>query len=280
MAYPEYLNMASCALWFRKMIYYFGYGSNMDVTSLKAKGVTPSKSEHAVLRRYRLKFNVEHFFRNEGGMANVRPSDVPGETVQGVLHHCQETDLAALDVAEAYGIGYDRIEVQVDTKRGTVPAITYVGFPSFINDRCLPTARYLNILIKGAIAAKLDKAYVDQLSGLRTLRKKNYPQFVAPEEPKRTFTAETIAEYALCAAIAGAVFDMSNARPRHEYVKSWFGGKDVTLFHLQRMDTSDGSETIEDVKQQRLSPAQRQYLNEYLHEFFDEYEYAGRFIYD
>ena len=73
---------------------------------------------------------------------------------------------------------------------------------------------------------------------------------------------------------------MSRARPRHDILKSWFGGKDVTLFHLKRLDTSDGHESMEDVRAGRLTAAQRRYLNDYLHAFDEEYDYVGRFLYD
>jgi hypothetical protein len=49
---------------------YFGYGSNMDATSLRAKGVQPSSSTPALLTGWRLRFNVEPFFRHEGGVGN------------------------------------------------------------------------------------------------------------------------------------------------------------------------------------------------------------------
>jgi sulfite reductase (NADPH) flavoprotein alpha-component len=70
---------------------------------------------------------------------------------------------------------------------------------------------------------------------------------------------------------------MSHARPQHAYLKQFFGGRDMTLFHLKRMDSSDGSETLDDFLQDRLSPAQRRNLNEYLHEYACEYSFAGHF---
>jgi sulfite reductase (NADPH) flavoprotein alpha-component len=54
----------------------------------------------------------------------------------------------------------------------------------------------------------------------------------------------------------------------------------MTLFHLKRLDASDGSETLDDIKHGRLSPAQRRYLDEYLHEYMSEYVYVGRYRYD
>jgi sulfite reductase (NADPH) flavoprotein alpha-component len=73
---------------------------------------------------------------------------------------------------------------------------------------------------------------------------------------------------------------MSRARWQHIFLQSLFGGKDMTLFHLKRLDESDGRETLDDIKQGRLTPAQRRYLNEYLHEYGQEYVYVGRYMYD
>jgi len=73
---------------------------------------------------------------------------------------------------------------------------------------------------------------------------------------------------------------MSRARRQHSYLHGWFGGKDMTLFHLKRLDDPDGRETLDDIRQSRLTPAQRRYLNEYLHAYSKEYVYAGRYIYE
>ena len=40
---------------------------------------------------------------------------------------------------------------------------------------------------------------------------------------------------------------MAGARAQHAFLQGYFGGKDMTLFHLQRMDPSDGSETLADI---------------------------------
>jgi sulfite reductase (NADPH) flavoprotein alpha-component len=60
----------------------------MDLKSLRAKGVEPRASARALLRGWRLRFNVHHFFRHEGGVGNTAPSDRPSDVVWGVLHHC------------------------------------------------------------------------------------------------------------------------------------------------------------------------------------------------
>jgi len=143
------------------MFFYFGYGSNINLISLKAKGVFPLHSEIAVLYGWRLRFNVEHWFRHEGGVGNIEPSSNPDDFVEGVVHTCADEHLASLDAVESYGVGYDRTLVSVSTQNGIILAQTYTGLPGFINNNCLPSQRYLNIILKGATAAGLSPSYID-----------------------------------------------------------------------------------------------------------------------
>jgi AIG2-like family len=260
--------------------WYFGYASNMDSISLRAKGVEPRASERAVLPGWRLRFNVHHFFRHEGGIGNIERSDNPMDAVWGVLHLCDDEHLALLDAAEAKGHGYDRINISVFTDRGEQRAMTYVGICSFIDQACRPSQRYLNTVLRGAIKAGLDPDYVDALRRHPVHQPRPVPPFVPPAGDYPVFTAATLSQHPPLTALAGAVFDMSAARWQHSFLRGPFGGKDMTLFHLKRLDTSDGTETLEDIKNDRLNPAQRRYLNEYLHEYSIEYVYVGRYVYD
>lgn len=182
--------------------WYFGYGSNMDLRSLRAKGVEPHTSERAVLFGWRLRFNVHHFFRHEGGVGNIEPSDNPADVVWGVLHRCGGAHLALLDAAEAYGHGYDRIDLLVRTDRGERAAIAYVGIPAFLDEGCRPTQRYLNILLKGATEAGLDPAYVDALRRHPVHQRRPIPQFVPPRgDDYPTFTAASLRQHPLAHSI-------------------------------------------------------------------------------
>jgi gamma-glutamylcyclotransferase (GGCT)/AIG2-like uncharacterized protein YtfP len=259
------------------MFRYFGYGSNMNITSLRAKGVEPLSSQRAVLEGWRLAFNVRHFFRHEGGVANLVAAC--GQAVQGVVHCCADEALARLDAAEAFGYGYDRMETVVQTAEGPVSAIAYIGMTDFLDDTCLPSQRYLNILCAGAESAAIAPEWVAWLRSHPVHLKPEYPPFHPPDTPAARFNERTLAAAPLLTALAGAVFDMSEARPQHEYLKQFFGGRDMTLFHLKRMDSSNGTETLDDIVHGRLTAAQRQYLNEYLHEYSYEYSFAGRFEY-
>jgi len=267
------------------MFQYFGFGSNMSLQSLSAKGIEPLASTRAVLHGWRLRFNVQHFFRHEGGVGNIEYTGQPDDRVLGVLHEFPDDALALLDAAEAYGHGYDRIEVAVEPNHHSaesgvcILALTYVGMPEFIDDSCRPSRRYLNIILHGGRQAGLDEAYLQALAAQTLHQADPYPPFVAPPGVYPTFDRESLAEQPLLTALNGAVFDMSAARPLHTFLKSFFSGKDMTLFHLRRLDSSTLDETIDDIRHGRLNQAQWHYLNTYLHEYAREYRYAGRYDY-
>lgn len=261
------------------MLNYFGYGSNINFTSLKAKGVLPKRSYPGRLPNFKLKFNVEHWFRHEGGMGNIEPSDDPNDFVEGMVHECTEKDLEALDRMEAYGVGYDRIRIKVNTDEGIKEVLTYTGLPEIINEKCLPTPRYLNIILKGAREAGLSAEYIEKLEQHPLYHPSARDPFKHYKN-RPIFNELSLSLKPFYTALAGAVFDMRGSRKELEYLNSFFGGKDMTLFHLKRLDTSDGKETIEDFINGNLTAYQQQYLNNYLHEYNEEFTYVGSFDYE
>jgi cation transport regulator ChaC len=254
---------------------YFGYGSNLNMISFRAKGVEPLTSRPAILHGWRLRFNVQHFFRHEGGVGNIERCAAPGACVLGVLYDCPDDALAALDAMEACGHGYDRISVDVEAEGEQFSALTYVGMSEFIDHACLPSRRYLNIVIDGAKRAGLDYDYIQKLMAQPVHQTEEYPLFTPPQGEFSVFDVTSLAGHPLYTGLYGAVFDMSQARPLHEYLKHFFGGRDMTLFHLKRLDSSDGKECMEDIRYGRLNKAQREYLNSYLNEYAREYRYVG-----
>ena len=249
----------------------------MSLPSLRAKGVEPRESVPATLEGWALRFNVRHWFRHEGGMGNIEHTGRASDRVLGLVHRCDEADLGTLDAVEAYGWRYDRVEVDVQTERGPVRALTYVGMPAAIDDSCLPTRRYLNILLAGAEAAGLDENYVGVLRVHPLSPARDYPPFEQPTAPSAIFNRSSLAAHPEYTAIGDAVFDMSVARGDLTSLIPLFGGKDMTLFHVRRLDTSDGSETEDDIRNERLSDSALRYINAYLHEYSEEFRYVGRY---
>jgi sulfite reductase (NADPH) flavoprotein alpha-component len=260
------------------MFTYFGYGSNIDLISLKAKGVEPISSTPGKLKGWRLKFNVQHWFKHEGGVGNIEPSSNPNDVVEGLVHECLDEHLPSLDALEAYGIGYDRIEVDVETEKGTLKAYTYIGLPDFIDNNCLPTQRYLNIITRGAEKAGLSKSYIENLKQQPIHSAQEYPEFTPPSANGKIFTKESLSTNKYYTALAGFVFDMQKSREQLHCLIDIFGGKDMTLFHLKRLDKSDGSETWSDVKNGRISLEGKRYINAYLNEYAKEFKYIGSYI--
>ena len=260
------------------MFLYFGYGSNLHVPALRAKGVAPIASVRGRLAGWRLTFDVRHWFPHEGGMGNIRYTGDPGDEVQGVVHTCADADLASLDRMEAYGVGYDRIEVGVSTDTGPVRAQAYEGLPTFLDSSCLPTRRYLAILVKGAMAAGLEESYIGRLRRHPTAPEVESPPFVPPAGEFPVFTRASLALLPESTALLGAVFDMSHARPDLASAKPVLRGRDTTLFHLHRHDTSDGTETLDDLRHGRVPDGARRYLDTWLHAYATEFRYAGRYI--
>lgn len=197
-----------------------------------------------------------------------------------MLHFCEDKHLALLDSAEDYPHGYDRIAVQVLADRDERRAVTYVGMPSFLDGDCRPTQRYLSHLLEGATAAGLEPEYIESLRCHPVHQKIPVSRFVPPPGEYPLFTAATLARHPLLTALAGCVFDMSSSRWHHGFLRSILGRKDTTLFHLGQLESSDGSESLDDIKHARLSPAQQKHLDEYLHVYASEYDYVGRFRYD
>ena len=211
-------------------------------------------------------------------MGNIHHTGDPNDEVQGVVHTCADTALAALDRMEAYGVGYDRIAVDVETAAELVRAQVYVGIPTFLDATCLPTRRYRAILVKGAMAAGLDEGYIRRLQAHPVVAEKDPPPFVPPTGQFSVFTRESLALHPETTALLGAVFDMSQARPDLASAKPVLGGRDTTLFHLHRHDTSDGTETIEDVRDGRIPDSARRYLAAWLHAYATEFRYAGSYL--
>lgn len=259
------------------MFRYFGYGSNLSETSLRAKGVEAHSARPAKLPGWQLTFDVLNFFGIEGCTGNIQPD--PAGEVHGVLYECDARFLSVLDELEAVGVAYRRLEVPVQTYSGeTHDAFVYVGLPERVGPAGRPSLRYRNILVRGARDMGLDPAYVAWLEHHPLHEPPPYPPFEPPDVDE-TLTPEQLASRPLHVALAGHVFDMSVAPPEHEYLQRMFSGRDMTVFFLKRMDTSDGTETPDDFARSRLSEPQQRYLNDYLHEFAATYRYVGELRY-
>jgi cation transport regulator ChaC len=80
-------------------IWYFAYGSNLNVDQLKTRIGEWQLSKRALVRNYRMVFNVYSKRRN-GYTANLLPSDNFEDTVPGVVYRISPTQLKELEKIE------------------------------------------------------------------------------------------------------------------------------------------------------------------------------------
>ena len=79
-----------------KMYVYFGYGSNMSPEGMASKGLTPLNNFRAILKGYRLAFNLAvPSSLVDPSYANIVPSE--GDEVHGIAIVFDEKDIIALD---------------------------------------------------------------------------------------------------------------------------------------------------------------------------------------
>lgn len=149
-------------------VWKFGYGSNMSPDFLRMKkAVNPLVSERTILRGWRLSFPRGH------GLDFVEPSFAtlrrdPDGLVHGVSMLFSLDDARKLDAQEGsydvqpllvtpYGSSAETMEVEVYTPRNELPAD---------HPECCCSARYRDILVKGATEMELAAEWLAKLHSL------------------------------------------------------------------------------------------------------------------
>lgn len=135
------------------MMYYFAYGSNMDVLQMKERCPSAKSLGVSSLGGYRFSLDYE-------GVATIIPDSQ--NKVWGVLWEIQEDDKASLDryegvASHCYGpefivVGYGVTQVE---------ALVYISLrkPNSGNRR----SRYMERIIQSAYQWNLPKLYINQL---------------------------------------------------------------------------------------------------------------------
>ena len=143
------------------LIWYFGYGSNMNRGIFEdRRGMRPIHAQSALLENYRLCFNLA-IGRGERGVANLEPR--AGARTWGLLYLMTPEQSEHLDRTEGVPWGaYRRIQVGVIVDGGE-----QIGGFTYQSDRISkgrkPSARYIGLLIEGAVQHGLPPHYLDYL---------------------------------------------------------------------------------------------------------------------
>jgi hypothetical protein len=130
-------------------VWSFGFGSNMNVAFVESKkGYKVHAHRCAVLRGWRLTFNLHGPDRVEESFANAQPSEDPADEIHGVAIKLTVEDALKLDAQER---AYRRVAVVVRAYDGTeIEAHVYskeqVRSAAHTNKSFSPTARFQHLI--------------------------------------------------------------------------------------------------------------------------------------
>ncbi len=147
-------------------IWNFAYGSNMhpERRATRAK-LSPFELTPAVLREWRLAFNIPGVPLLEPAMASILPAR--GRTVHGVLLKLSRQDFARLEQSEGGDSFYKQVTLEVEAYDGRrISARVFKAAPALEFPETAPSRRYLTLLRDGARESGLDPEYRAWLEGL------------------------------------------------------------------------------------------------------------------
>lgn len=149
-------------------ILYFAYGSNLCFARLEAR--VPGSRFHGLgtLRGYDLRWHKRG--QDGSGKCSVALSK-SGAGVQGALFLIPASGKPGLDRVEGKGVGYNEIEVVVETASKPLSAVTYMATETHIDEGLMPFSWYRDLVVAGAEALGLPPAYID--SRLRVAARKD-----------------------------------------------------------------------------------------------------------
>lgn len=167
----DFLNYDRTELLPSNQLWWFAYDVNMNSVTLNRRiGTIPYESKPAILKNYRLNFNVMGFPYFQPGYANVEKHD--GSEVHGVLHRINKSDFIKL--CQGDGSGYEAKEVAVDTYDGKkISATVLVGSKTCVSDEeVLPSKKYLHEMLLGAKLHQLNTNYFQELRSRKTFNER------------------------------------------------------------------------------------------------------------
>ena len=146
------------------VIYYFGYGSNLDEDYMRQW--TPSLKFVSLARLPNFEIQFRKYSTDlKGGISSI--IEKPGGMVQGVVYTIEKLEMEALDILEDVPLGiYKRETFKVVAEDG----IWYnADLYRVVNPKgpFTPSVKYLGYMIKGAKAQGINQPWIDYLESLR-----------------------------------------------------------------------------------------------------------------
>jgi len=138
------------------MVWYFAYGSNLDMDRLRERIGEWQDDKRATLKDHRLTFD-------SGGKADIL--EQRGERVWGAVYEVTEAQLGVLDRFEGVHSGvYKRVRVNVECNGKTEPVITYVKAEK--TSFHPPDDEYLNYILRGLKQHGYDEGTIEMVRAI------------------------------------------------------------------------------------------------------------------
>ena len=146
------------------VIYYFGYGSNLDETYFKQYTPSVKRVTTAHLPNFEIQFR-SYSANLDGGLSSIIPK--AGGLVEGVIYTIDKKEIEALDILEDVPLGVHIREtfkvISPDVKWYNA-YLYYVAEPK---GPFTPSIKYLGYMINGAKVQGINQPWIDYLEALR-----------------------------------------------------------------------------------------------------------------
>ncbi len=143
----------------------YAYGSNLCMGRMRARAPSAQPLVVAELVCHRLQFHKRG--RDGSGKADAFFTGRAGDSLWGIVFRMETSDRRALDLCEGEGSHYDAVRRTVrDGEGGSWDARLYRACPDRIAEGLLPFAWYKRLLLEGAHAAGLPRAYIERVEAM------------------------------------------------------------------------------------------------------------------
>ena len=149
------------------MVYYFAYGSNIDLKRVEGMDLHFSSIRAATLHDWKLVFNVIDNKYEGTGYANIVPSK--HRSVEGLIYEIDRSSIKKLDFLEGYPHYYlkKKITVVNNDDGAKINCLTYVGNQEMIEKGLKPLRIYMKHLLSGKIF--MSNEYFRNLNHIKTI---------------------------------------------------------------------------------------------------------------
>ena len=146
------------------VIYYFGYGSNLDETYFKQYTPSVKRVTTAHLPNFEIQFR-SYSANLDGGLSSIIPK--AGGLVEGVIYTIDKKEIEALDILEDVPLGVhirETFKVISPDGKWYNADLYYVAEPK---GPFTPSIKYLGYMINGAKVQGINQPWIDYLEALR-----------------------------------------------------------------------------------------------------------------